>query len=214
MTKVRMRIISFTAIILLGLFIIFIGSQCSAAYSIPDTPETREIIAALEHAYDVLAVPFDTLDVNKLAEVFIDDPIFLERLTQEQRSDAQNRVRIILGADVAKDFGYLTAMKAKRIHQQHGAQLLKAALANANSTQQDFTQEEWQQLEAQNYGERPYLPDLSLPGRFPLQIQTIELDGDKAYVRYDDGPALQEAILVRINKQWFVAGIIPINVHF
>ena len=69
-------------------------------------------------------------------------------------------------------------------------------------------------LTKQNYGKTPYLPDSSLPGRFPLTYISIKIDNDKAYVRYDDGPALQEAILVRVNGIWFIAGIIPIQIHF
>jgi hypothetical protein len=189
-------------------------SQRSEAYNIPDTPETREIMATIERAYDVLAIPFDTLDVNKLSEVFIDDPVFRNKLTLDQRGEAQTRVNKILGPGAAENFGYLTAMKAKRLQQQHGAKLLKAATDKAKSTNRSITEEEWKELAQQNYGERPYLPDLSLPGRFPLQFQSIEIDNDKAYVRYDDGPALQEAILVRVNGRWYVAGLIPIHVHF
>ena len=77
-----------------------------------------------------------------------------------------------------------------------------------------LTEEEMEELTKQNYSEQPYLPDSSLPGRFPLEYVSITIDNDKAYVRYDDGPALQDAILIRVNGRWFVAGIIPIQVHF
>ncbi len=47
-----------------------------------------------------------------------------------------------------------------------------------------------------------------------LIFESIEISGDRAIVRYDDGAALQEAILVKINGRWFIASIVPIWVHF
>ncbi len=212
--KFLFRLLFFAGIAFVGLALFLNLSQRSEAYNIPDTPEAREVMATMERAYDILAIPFDSLDVNKLAEVFIDDPVFLDRLTPEQREQAQARSRTILGTKEGESFGYLTAMKAKRLQQQQGATLLKAALDRAKSHDRTITEEEWKALTEQNNGEQPYLPELSLPGRFPLTYESIKIDNDKAYVRYDDGPALQDAILVRVNGRWFVAGIIPIKVHF
>lgn len=208
------RSLLLVSIVFVSLALLLNLNQRSEAYTIPDTPEAREIMATMERAYDILAVPFDTLEVSKLSEVFIDDPIFLESLTSEQRKEAQARISTILGAKTAENFGYLTAMKAKRLHQQHGATLLKAAVSKAKTSDGMLAEEEMVDLTKQNYGKTPYLPDSSLPGRFPLTYISIKIDNDKAYVRYDDGPALQEAILVRVNGIWFIAGIIPIQIHF
>ena len=218
MTWIKLSILRYwlmlIVVLFLGITLSLFYQQRSQAFNIPDTPEAREIMATVERAYDILAVPFDALEVSKLSEVFIDDPIFLESLTSEQRKEAQARISTILGAKTAENFGYLTAMKARRLHQQHGATLLKAAVSKAKTSDGTLAEEEMADLTKQNYGKTPYLPDSSLPGRFPLTYISIKIDNDNAYVRYDDGPALQEAILVRVNGIWFIAGIIPIQIHF
>lgn len=174
-------------IICIGLGFALLTGQYSNTVDIPDR---QAIVVTLDHAYDILAIPFDTLDLNQLAEVFVDHPIFLEQLTDAQRTDAQTRIHQLLGQSAAEDFGYLTAMKAKRIHQQHGARLLKETMTKAKVANRTLSRAEWDSLEEQNYGIRPYLPEKTLPDRFPLQIQSIKIDNDVAYVRYDDGPAL------------------------
>lgn len=208
------KLLLFVVVVGGGSLLFLFPNQPSQAAGLPDTAQAREVMATMERAYDVLAIPFDTVDLQKLSEVFIDDPVFLDRLTPDQREQAQVRVRKILGIQAVDSFGYLTAMKAKRLQQQHGAKLLKVAMEKEKTANRSITEEEWKKLTEQNYGENPYLPELSLPGRFPLQYVSIEIVNDQAYVRYDDGPALQDAILVRVNVRWFVAGIIPIKVHF
>lgn len=188
--------------------------QRSNASTIPDTPAAREIMATIERAYDILAIPFDTLELQRLDEVFIDDPIFRAKMTEEQIAETQNSITNMMGADANKNFGYLTAIKAKRLHQQHGAKLLKDTMASAAQSEQSISADKLAELTTQNYGQTPYLPNRNLPGRFPLTYLSMKIEGDIAYVRYDDGPALQDAILVRKNGRWFVAGLIPINVHF
>ena len=47
-----------------------------------------------------------------------------------------------------------------------------------------------------------------------LTYESIEIAGDRATVRYDDGAALQEAILLKIKGQWYIAGITPVWAHF
>jgi hypothetical protein len=40
------------------------------------------------------------------------------------------------------------------------------------------------------------------------------MNGDKAEAQFDDGSALEEAVLLRINGQWFVAAIWPLQILF
>jgi hypothetical protein len=47
-----------------------------------------------------------------------------------------------------------------------------------------------------------------------LDFRNINIKGDRAVVRYDDGAALLEAILVRENGRWLIGNIKPIEIHF
>lgn len=47
-----------------------------------------------------------------------------------------------------------------------------------------------------------------------LAFKTMRINRNKALVRYDDGAALQEAILVKVDGKWFIASIKPIWIHF
>lgn len=47
-----------------------------------------------------------------------------------------------------------------------------------------------------------------------MDFEKIEIDGDRAIVRYDDGAALLEATLVRVGGRWLIAKIEPLDVHF
>jgi hypothetical protein len=68
------------------------------------------------------------------------------------------------------------------------------------------------QLTEQNYGMEPYLPDQSVQGASTpfvreLKIVTINIEGDKAEVLFDDMVTNRRAILVRLAQRWYVAGI-------
>lgn len=107
-------------------FFLVSGQQSSAA-DIPDTAEAREVMAAMTRAYQLLDAPADTLDINQLSEVFIDHPDYLRELDSETQTKLQTQISEILSPAAAQNFGYLTAIKSKKVHRQNGIQLLKSA---------------------------------------------------------------------------------------
>jgi hypothetical protein len=99
-------------------------------------------------------------------------------------------------------------MKAKRLLQQRGGKLLKTAMEKAKLENRELTPGEWQALAKQNGGMPPGLPNPhpdTLAQRFTYE--SLEIDGDKAHLRYENGVSIKNALLVRIKGHWYVAGI-------
>ncbi len=207
-TKMLSKLLLLVGIVCMGIIVFLVFGQRSKATNIPDTPETREIMATMQRAYEVLTIAHDTEDVNKLSEVFIDDPDFLRAIGPERQTQLQTYIREILGSTASENFGYLTAMKNKITHRLQGEKLLKAALEKAKSENRELTPMEWQKLAEQNHGERPSLPNLEFANnKRQFLYKSLEIDGDTARAVYDEGVVTRRAILKRINGCWFVAGI-------
>ncbi|RIK43393.1 MAG: hypothetical protein DCC55_05915 [Chloroflexi bacterium] len=186
--------------------------QQSQAVNIPDTSEGRAVVAALTRAYQVLDTPFEQLDLNQLAEVLIDHPDFQTQLSADELEHLKQYTSKVQGDAALQNFGFLTAMRTKRMNQQHGAKLLSAAMERARTEGRELTPEEWKELTEQNYGMQPYLPPDSSEGQstpFVRQLLYLDLkvDGDRAEIKFDTGAKNRRAILVRIDGRWYVAGI-------
>jgi hypothetical protein len=186
--------------------------QQSHAANIPDTPESREVITALESAIRVLDIPAEQLDFNELSTVLINHPLYQTELPPDELSALLEYTSKIQGAAALEDFGFLTAMRTKRLNQQHGAELLRAALKRAEMEDRELTADEWQELTEQNYGIQPYLPPASPEGQStpfvrPLIYLALKINENQAEIKFDTGVKQQRAVLVRIDGRWYVAGI-------
>jgi hypothetical protein len=188
------------------------ASRSSIATGIQDTPETREIMVIMEKAYELLAIPFDTLDVNQLSEVFRNDPSYADHLSFAELDELKEYTHKIQGEAALKDFGYLTTMRTKRMNQQHGARLLRGAREKAKAENREVSKEEMRQLTEQNFGMEPYLPDQNEQGkRVPfkriLRYFSLKIEGETAEVCFDDMAKTRRATLMRVNGRWYVTGI-------
>ena len=207
-SKIRSKVWILASIICVAVMFFLISSQRSRAVGIPDTLEASEIMAAMARAYEVLETPVDTLDFNKLSEVLIDHSDYQRELDSATQVKLRTQIGETLGQTAVENFGYLTAMRAKRTYQLKGVQLLKAATEKAKAENRELMPEEWQELAKQNGGEYPAMPigNAGTPTK-ELIYSSIEIDGDKARVTYDDLVKIRTAILVRIDERWYVAGI-------
>ncbi|MCQ3935840.1 MAG: hypothetical protein DPW18_02215 [Chloroflexi bacterium] len=196
------------AVTLIGLMFLLSQSKPAQANSIPDTPESREIMAVIEKAYQLMAYASQTFDVSEFPSVFIDTQDY--KLTDEQKS----AIADILGVNLTdvKDTGYLTAMQMQYISMGQGLELLKIALENAKAENRNLTAEEFREVIRANHGQMP-ASSFTLDAKTKLVFESITIDENRAIVRYDDGAALQEAILVKVER-WFIASIVPIWIHF
>jgi len=183
------------------------SSTVVAAVPVPDTPQNREIMEVMERAYELINSASQSFDTSLFSSVFIDTPDY--KLTDEQR----DAISSVLGEEAAQNGGYLTAMKAQYIARKKEAGLLKDVLDKARAENREMTAEELQEVVIKNNGRVPAII-ASNETKAKLIYESIEISGERAVVRYDDGAALQEAILVRVDGQWFIAGITPINIHF
>lgn len=182
----------------------------SQSYTPANEVEAKAIMAAIQHAYDAMAIANETGNLAVLDDALIDHWDFLQAIGPEHQRELQDYIHEILGLNVTDNFGYLTAMKNRFTHELQGRKLLQEAKAKAKAESRQLTDQEWQTLKEKNHGELPALPDTHLPKRriiAPDQYQSIEVKGDKARAVYDDGIRDETAILVRVNGRWLVAGI-------
>lgn len=205
MKTIFLWLITITAVALL------ISHRPSNAYSsVPDTAESQEIMAAIQHAYDALSTAYETGHMNVLADAFVDHPDFRREIGWAREAELRSYISKITGPKASQDFGYLTAIKNKLTHRLEGEKLLRSAMAKAKTENRELSEAEWQTLIEQNHGERPSLPDPGLPSKRviqPEQYFSIEINGDKARATYDEGVTGRTALLVRIDGRWYVAGI-------
>jgi hypothetical protein len=187
-------------------------TSCLARPTNPGVSEAQEVIVALENAISVLDIPAEQLEFNQLSAVLINHPIYQAELPSDELRVLLQYTSEIQGEAATSDFGFLTAMRTKRMNQQHGAKLLRAAMERARTEGQELTPEEWKELTEQNYGMQPYLPDDSAKGQNApfvrsLRYLDIKVDGDRAEIKFDTGVKNQRAILVRVDGRWYVAAI-------
>lgn len=210
MTEKNKTFMLIIAILLVGVVFIFIRTKNARANSgIPDTPDTRQIVAVMNRSYELMAHASQTFDVSEFPSVFIDTKDY--KLTDQQR----DAIVSILGLEAVEpgNTGYLTAMQAQYISMGQGAKLLEKALDRAKLENRNLTSEEFQEILKANHGQAPVLGN-TINSKTELTFISIDINGDKAIVRYDDGAALQEAILVKEKEHWLIASIIPVWIHF
>jgi len=176
---------------------------------IPNTSDAKQIVAVMNRAYQVLGTTSQSFDVSEFPNVFVDTEDY--QLTDEQRKMVAEALG--LSAGEVKNAGYLTAMEAKYISRGRGAKLLQEALEKARAENRELSATEFQEIVTANHGHWPSSSAITT-NKTALTFESIGINGNKAIVRYDDGAALQEAILVKREGRWLIASIVPIWVHF
>ena len=176
-------------------------------------PRAQPILAALNQGYATLHLAYATQDVDLLATAFIDHPVYRWKLSQRERATLRSFITKVLGADAARDFGYLTSMQNKITYRMRGDQLLRAKLAESARETSELSEAEWAALAAQNLGERPsLLGDERAVPQDPVyygveKAHLIHLCGAKAEVNYSDYITGRSAILLWRDGKWWIAGI-------
>lgn len=202
-------VIVFSTLALFGLVLSLRAPQAKAYPGVPDTPDTKQIIAVMERAYQLIGRASHSFDVSEFPAVFVDTDDY--QITDEQR-EAIAATLGVPNSDVG-NVGYLTAMQLKYVSMGRGANLLREAMEKAKAENRQLSSTELQDLAKANHGQ---LPSLGSPitNKAVLTFESIVVEGERAIVRYDDGAALQEAIVVKVNGRWLIASIVPIWIHF
>ena len=147
-------------------------------------------------------------DVSNFDEMFVNTADY-----RYENDEVFAFVARVFSAEEARHGGYLTAMSATYIAQGCAVQRMEEFSQAAKKANREVTPDERNAVKDACYGiAAPGLSDD--PGIPKLDFKSIEINGDRAIARYDDGAALLEAILVRVNGRWFIANIQPIEVHF
>lgn len=103
-------------------------------------------------------------------------------------------------------------MQAKYIAYGCAVKLLKESDKLAKKENREITPDEIKSIQDNCYGVFP--PSISEGAPPKLEFKIIDIQGDRATARYDDGAALLEATLVRENGRWLIANIKPLEIHF
>lgn len=206
-TQVRIKFYLAGICLIAAVVTLFFVNRAQTAPSMPDTAEAHQIMAAMDTAYQIIGNAGQTFDASNFSQVFIDTTDY--PLSDQQRA----AVAGLLGESAAQHAGYLTAMSIQTIARGQGAKLLRTALDKAKAENRDLTAAEFQELIKANHGQLPTLGS-SIMAKTTLTFNSIAIDGERATVEYDDGAALQKAILIRTQGKWLIASITPIWVHF
>ncbi len=188
----------------------------ASAASVPDPEEAREIQAIVLEAHRQFDIAARTFDTSGFPSVFVDDlNVPLPRLQHD-------RLKEWLGT-VPDNAGYLTYMTAAYVDYAKRTRLFEEAMAKAMAKGRDYllpedylTSDELRQIKESN---RPIPTPPSAPPRPSMSVEeaaewrkqifrfdSLEINGDKAVVIFEDAVALEKAILVRRDGKWYMAG--------
>ena len=207
LTKLKFRLLGVVGVALLTLIMVFVPQ--STAQGIPNTPETQEITSTLTRFYELLDVPIAKLDVTQFSEVLLDSE---EHQLTGRRKEYLDQTGYVTSSPRA---GYLTAMQLNYAQMRQIEHQRSVLVQKAQAENRQITAAEWEELTGANNGKAvPFIYQNESPQRTQLLIQSITIDGERAVVRYDDQAALQEAVLIYVDDQWFVVDLRAIWVHF
>ncbi|MCU0485849.1 MAG: nuclear transport factor 2 family protein [Anaerolineales bacterium] len=207
MNKKLMTTAFFGIIFTIG--IVYLGiTHARAGINVPNTQDSLEIQEVIHHSYTVFRGALrNGGDVSEFQDVFTNTPDY-----SYENDDVRSFVGLVLGAEKANDGGYLTVMQAKYIAYGCAVKLLKESDKLAKKENREITPDEIKSIQDNCYGVFP--PSISEGAPPKLEFKIIDIQGDHATARYDDGAALLEATLVRENGRWLIANIKPLEIHF
>jgi hypothetical protein len=207
MTKKLLATVIFLFVLIIG-FVYLVISRPRAGLQIPDTQDSQEIQEVIYHSYTIFQEALQNGgDVSEFKNVLTNSPEY-----SYENSKGRSLVILVLGKEEADNAGYRTVMEAKYIAYGCGVRLFKETEKVAKEENREVTADELKSIQDHCYGVLP--PSQSGSAPLKLDFQNIDIEGDRAVVRYDDGAALLEAILVRENGRWLIGNIKPIEIHF
>jgi hypothetical protein len=173
---------------------------------ISDTPETKEVIQAVERSYDTEAEAAYTFDITKFSDLFINDPRFpVSAGTLETVRELTNNPSL----ESAGYLDYKLAFYSWRINATIHAEKVKE---KAKKEDRALTDEERKSL-IDNNGRIAPARSQSPTRSLPLNILSVKINNDIATVVLDDGPWTLEMYLALVDKKWYVAGVKGLAFH-
>jgi hypothetical protein len=163
-----------------------IQEHASAIAGVPNTEDSRLIQETIYKSYELQKQAVLTSDTSAFSNVFVNDargeelsPVQIQRLQEATNQHSK------------KDFGYLDW------------QVDFFTLRLAPKPEQPALESDVDGPVA-----RPTAPGVLVlsSGVINLRFISIVIEGDRAVAIFDDGPTLQEMVLVKIDGTWFIAG--------
>lgn len=183
-------------------------NRARAGINVPNTQDSREIQEIIHQSYTVFRGALrNGGDITEFQYVFANTSDY-----SYENDNVRSFVSLVLGTQKANAGGYLTVMQAKYIAYGCAIRLFKETDRLAKKENREVTPEEIKSIQDNCYGVMP--PSLGEGAPPILEFKIIEIDGDRATARYDDGAALLEATLIRQNGRWLISNIKPIEIHF
>jgi hypothetical protein len=197
-----------TAIILTFAFIASTFVSGSRAYEgIPQTKDAELIQEVVNKSYDVEAVAARTFDLSSFSSIFVND-----QRGGELSSSTIDFIQSVSGVYSPKYFGYLDYKIAYYSWWKSGALKLEAIQTKALEEKRGLTEDEIKSL-IDDRGRMVMPRSQGVQTSTELQFVSIEIEGDKAIVIFDDRLRTNQMILVKIKDQWYIAGNKILLVH-
>ncbi|NWG07281.1 MAG: hypothetical protein HXY35_11430 [Chloroflexi bacterium] len=184
----------------------FLSSRTAVPDSIPDTPEAKEIMKAIENAYDIEAEAAYTFDLKKFPDVFINDPRF------PLPDSTLQTVREMTDNPSLETAGYLDYKLAYYTWGSNAILYLEEVQQKAKSENRTLTDEEKRSV-VDKYGRIAPARANSPKKKIPIRFISMEITNDVATTVIDDGPRTVELTLVLVNKKWYIAAYKGLSIH-
>jgi hypothetical protein len=174
--------------------------------NIPDTPEAKEIMEAIERAYDIQVEAAYTFDFSKFPTVFINDPRF------PVNAGTLETVRQLTYNPSLESAGWLDYKMAYYSWKRDSILHFEAVHATAQAENRALSEEERKSL-TDSYGRTAPSRSESPKRTNPIIFKSVEIGGDIATVVLNEGVRTVRLTLVFADNNWYIAASETLSVH-
>jgi hypothetical protein len=200
--------IGLSVTILLPLLIVSIFvSSGRAGEGLHQTKDGELIQDMLKNSYFVESSSAKTFDLSLFSSIFVND-----QRGGELSPSTIEFIRSVSGDYISESFGYLDYKIAYYTWWKAGALKLETLQARANLENRELTEDELKTL-IDDHGRVAMPRSQSSNTNIALRFISIEIEGEKAIVIYDDGLRTNQAILLKIDDNWYIAGNKILSLH-
>ena len=199
--------LSASILLLLLLTISIFESTGRAGEGLPQTEDGELIQDVLNNSYVIESLSAKTFDLSSYTTIFVND-----QRGGELSPSTIEFVRSISGDYTSESFGYLDYKIAYYTWWETGALKIETLQARADLENRELTEDELKTL-IDDQGRIAMPRSQSSDASIPLRFISITIEGDKGIVTYDDGLRINQAILVKIDGDWYIAGNKILSLH-
>jgi hypothetical protein len=183
-----------------------VSKRPPSTYNIPDTKEAKDVMKAVENAYDIEAEALYTLDIQNFPTVFINDPRFpVSPGTLDTIRELTNNPSLESAGWLDYKLAYYSWISSATLHAENVKNKAKAE-------NRELTDEEKKSFVDSNGRIAPVRSEDPIRKR-ELKFLSVDINGDIAKVILDDGPTTIELTLVSFEKEWYIAALEGVAFH-